>query len=126
MIVRELTDQAAHDMDRLVRHEGITSFKLFMAYPGVFMVDDATIFKALLRTRENGGLICMHAENGGVIDMLVKEALRRGRDARRSTTRSRGRRAPRARPPAAPSRSPRWPACPSTSCTCRAPTRSRR
>ncbi len=52
-----------------------------MAYPGVFMVDDATIFKALLRTRENGGLICMHAENGGVIDTLVKEALKRGQKA---------------------------------------------
>ena len=51
MIVRELTDQASHDMDKMVRHEGITSFKLFMAYPGVFMVDDATIFKALLRTQ---------------------------------------------------------------------------
>ena len=68
-------------MDRMVRHEGITSFKLFMAYPGVFMVDDATIFKAMLRTRENGGLICMHAENGGVIDTLVKEALRKGETA---------------------------------------------
>ena len=81
VIVRELTDEVAADMDRLVRHEGITSFKLFMAYPGVFMVDDATIFKALLKTRENGGLICMHAENGGVIDTLVKEALRKGQRA---------------------------------------------
>ena len=52
-----------------------------MAYPGVFMVDDATIFRALLKTRENGGLICMHAENGGVIDTLVKEALRKGQTA---------------------------------------------
>ena len=68
-------------MDRMVRHDGITSFKLFMAYPGVFMVDDATIFKAMLKTRENGGLICMHAENGGVIDTLVKEALRKGERA---------------------------------------------
>jgi dihydropyrimidinase len=65
----------------MARHEGITSFKLFMAYPGVFMVDDATIFKALLRTKENGGLVCMHAENGGVIDTLVKEALRKGQTA---------------------------------------------
>ncbi len=81
MIVRELTDQVSADMDRMVRHEGVTSFKLFMAYPGVFMVDDATIFKALLKTRENGGLICMHAENGGVIDTLVKEALRQGHTA---------------------------------------------
>jgi dihydroorotase-like cyclic amidohydrolase len=68
MIVRELSDQAAHDMDKLTRSEGVTSFKLFMAYPGVFQVDDATIFKALLRTRETGSMICMHAENGGVID----------------------------------------------------------
>src|SRR5262245_7971578 len=43
MIVRELSDQVSGDMDRLVKHEGITSFKLFMAYPGVFQVDDATI-----------------------------------------------------------------------------------
>jgi dihydropyrimidinase len=81
MIVRELTDQVSGEMDKLVKHEGLTSFKLFMAYPGVFMVDDATIFKALLKTRDNGGLICMHAENGGVIDTLVKEALRKGHTA---------------------------------------------
>ncbi len=81
MIVRELTDQIALDMDGMMRHDGITSFKLFMAYPGVFMVDDATIFRALGRARESGGLICMHAENGGVIDTLVKEALRRGQTA---------------------------------------------
>jgi dihydropyrimidinase len=66
MIVRELSDQASHDMDKMTRHEGISWFKLFMAYPGVFMVDDATIFRALLKTRDNGGLICMHAENGSV------------------------------------------------------------
>ena len=60
---------------------GITSFKLFMAYPGVFMVDDATIFKALLRRARTAGSICMHAENGGVIDTLVKEALRKGETA---------------------------------------------
>jgi dihydropyrimidinase len=81
MIVRELTDPVALEMDEMVRREGITSFKLFMAYPGVFMVDDATIFKALRRTRDNGAMICMHAENGGVIDELVKEALRKGQTA---------------------------------------------
>jgi dihydropyrimidinase len=78
MIVTELEDAGLEDMDRLVRDEGVTSFKLFMAYPGVFMVDDQTIFRALRRTGDNGGLVCMHAENGGVIDELVKEALRRG------------------------------------------------
>ena len=81
MIVTELADAGLGEMDRLVRDEGITSFKLFMAYPGVFMVDDQTIFRALRRTGDNGGLVCMHAENGGVIDELVKEALRRGETA---------------------------------------------
>ena len=81
MIVTELEDAGLGEMDRMVRDEGITSFKLFMAYPGVFMVDDATIFRALRRTGENGGLVCMHAENGGVIDELVKEALRKGETA---------------------------------------------
>jgi len=74
MIVRDVSDRVLREMDTLVR-DGVSSFKLFMAYPGVFMVDDGAIFKALVRTGENGGLICMHAENGGVIDVLVKKAL---------------------------------------------------
>jgi dihydropyrimidinase len=78
MIVTDLNDSVEGEMDELVR-EGVTSFKLFMAYPGVFMLDDASIFRALLRTRENGGTICMHAENGGVIDVLVKRALAEGK-----------------------------------------------
>jgi dihydropyrimidinase len=80
MIITELTDAVEQEMDDLVR-EGVTSFKLFMAYPGVFMLDDASIFRALLRTGGNGGTICMHAENGGVIDVLVKKALAEGRTA---------------------------------------------
>src|SRR5438132_7686533 len=80
MIINELTDQVEEEMDALVR-QGITSFKLFMAYPGIFMLDDASIFKALLRTGKNGGSICMHAENGGVIDVLVQRALAEGKTA---------------------------------------------
>jgi len=80
MIMTEVNDQLEHEMDALVR-EGVTSFKLFMAYPGVFMLDDASIFRALQRTGRNGGTICMHAENGGVIDVLVKQALADGRTA---------------------------------------------
>ena len=80
MIITELNDQVEGEMDALVR-QGITSFKLFMAYPGVFMLDDASIFKALLRTGKNGGTICMHAENGGVIDVLVQRALAEGMTA---------------------------------------------
>src|SRR5256886_8829704 len=74
MIVRDVSDKVLREMDVMVK-EGISSFKLFMAYPGVFMVDDAAIFKALTRTAEIGGLICMHAENGGVIHVLVEKAL---------------------------------------------------
>src|SRR5687768_17128556 len=80
MIVTELNDQVEQEMDALVG-QGVTSFKLFMAYPGVFMLDDASIFRALLRTGKNGGTICMHAENGGVIDVLVKKALAEGKTA---------------------------------------------
>jgi dihydropyrimidinase len=80
MIITDLNDQVEQEMDALVR-QGITSFKLFMAYPGVFMLDDASIFRALLRTGQNGGTICMHAENGGVIDVLVKKALAEGKTA---------------------------------------------
>ena len=80
MIMTELNDQVELEMDALVR-QGVTSFKLFMAYPGVFMLDDASIFKAMLRTGKNGGTICMHAENGGVIDVLVQRALAEGKTA---------------------------------------------
>jgi dihydropyrimidinase len=80
MIMTEVTDQTEAEMDALVR-QGVTSFKLFMAYPGVFMLDDASIFRALLRSGKNGGTICMHAENGGVIDVLVQRALAAGHTA---------------------------------------------
>ena len=80
MIITELTDPVEAEMDALVT-QGVTSFKLFMAYPGVFMLDDASIFRAMLRTGDNGGTICMHAENGGVIDVLVQRALAEGKTA---------------------------------------------
>jgi dihydropyrimidinase len=80
MIVTDLGDAGLEDMDDLVR-EGVASFKLFMAYPNVLMVDDATIFKALQQTAKNGALICMHAENGSVIDVIVQQALAEGKTA---------------------------------------------
>src|SRR5258707_1424865 len=79
-IITELADAQLEEMNALVR-EGVTSFKLFMAYPGVFMLDDASIFKALRDTSKNGGLVCMHAENGGAIDVIVQQALAEGKKA---------------------------------------------
>src|SRR5262249_58892001 len=67
-------------MDAMVA-EGVTSFKLCMAYRGVLMLDDGSIFRAFTRTAENGGTICMHAENGDVIDVLVRRAVAEGRTA---------------------------------------------
>ena len=80
MIVTDLGEAGLEDMDDMV-HEGVASFKLFMAYPGVLMVDDATIFQALGRTAKNGALICLHAENGGIIDVIVKRAIAEGKTA---------------------------------------------
>src|ERR1700760_1943083 len=65
------------DVDAMVR-EGITSFKIFMAYPNVLMVDDRTIYKLMERTKQLGALVCVHAENGTVIDAIVQEALTAG------------------------------------------------
>src|SRR5438874_7313061 len=69
-IVTDLGGTQLQEMNALV-DEGVTSFKLFMAYPGVFMLDDASIFSALQTTAKNGGLGCMHAENGSAIDVTV-------------------------------------------------------
>ncbi|MBV9479248.1 MAG: dihydropyrimidinase [Acidobacteria bacterium] len=77
-IITDLGSAQLEEMNELVR-EGVTSFKLFMAYPNVFMLDDATIFKALRATARNGGLVCMHAENGGAIDVIVQQALAEGK-----------------------------------------------
>ena len=79
-IITDLPDARMEEMNALVR-EGVTSFKLFMAYPGVFMLDDATIFKAMRTTAKNGAMICMHAENGGAIDVIVRQALAEGKTA---------------------------------------------
>lgn len=60
---------------------GVTTFKLLMAYPGTFMVDDETIFRVLRRSAPLGGLVMVHAENGIVIDLLAREAVAAGHTA---------------------------------------------
>jgi dihydropyrimidinase len=79
-IVTDVSGGQLSEMNDLVR-EGVTSFKLFMAYPGVFMLDDGSIFKALQNTAKNGALVCMHAENGSAIDVIVQQALAEGKKA---------------------------------------------
>lgn len=77
MIVSDVNEKTLKEMDLLVE-EGVTSFKQFMAYPGVFYSDDGQILRAMQRAAGNGGLIMMHAENGIAIDVLVEQALVRG------------------------------------------------
>ncbi|UQI47087.1 dihydropyrimidinase [Streptomyces sp. HU2014] len=78
MILSDVRESSLKEMDLLVG-EGVTSFKLFMAYPGVFYSDDGQILRAMQRAAGNGGLIMMHAENGIAIDVLVEQALATGR-----------------------------------------------
>ena len=80
LICTDLPDERLPEIRSMI-DQGVSSFKLFMAYPGVFLVDDATIFKAMGVAGEAGGLICMHAENGVVIDAIVKKAIAEGRTA---------------------------------------------
>ncbi len=76
-IIGEVNDESLKAMDELIG-EGITSFKLFMAYPGVFLSSDGQIVRAMQTAAGNGGLIMMHAENGSAIDVLVQQAIERG------------------------------------------------
>lgn len=78
MILADVNESSLKEMDLLVA-EGVTSFKLFMAYPGVFYSDDGRILRAMQRGADNGGLVMMHAENGIAIDVLVEQALAEGK-----------------------------------------------
>ncbi|HXD67913.1 MAG TPA: amidohydrolase family protein, partial [Solirubrobacteraceae bacterium] len=73
-----------HDGGRLedvarVPDEGVTSYKLFMAYKGAIMVDDETLFRTMQVAAKTGALVMVHAENGDTIDVLVKQALAEGK-----------------------------------------------
>ena len=78
MIIGGVDDDALKAMTYLVDNEGITSFKLFMAYPGVFYADDGQILRAMQNAGESGAVMMMHAENGIAIDVLVAQAIARG------------------------------------------------
>ena len=77
-IITDIEGAQLDEIKAFVR-EGVPSFKLFMAYPGVFMLDDASIFKTMNAAADCGGMICMHAENGGAIDVIVQRALAEGK-----------------------------------------------
>ncbi|MBN9223382.1 MAG: dihydropyrimidinase [Microbacterium sp. SCN 70-27] len=77
-ILSDVQDSSLTAMDELIT-EGVTSFKLFTAYKGVFLSDDGQIFRAFQRAADNGAMMMMHAENGSIIDVLQQQAIAAGR-----------------------------------------------
>ncbi|MGI9136468.1 MAG: dihydropyrimidinase [Candidatus Nanopelagicales bacterium] len=77
-VVGGVDSESLKAMDELV-DEGVTTFKLFMAYPGVFLSSDGQILQAMQQASSNGSMIMMHAENGSAIDVLVAQALAEGK-----------------------------------------------
>jgi dihydropyrimidinase len=72
--------QGLREMEEMVA-EGISSFKLFMAYPGVLMIDDALMFKVMQKAAALKALCCIHAENGSAIDVVVAQMIAEGKTA---------------------------------------------
>jgi len=80
-IIGDVNDESLRAMVELSEREGITSFKLFMAYPGVYYSDDGKLLRAMQVAERTGSMVMMHAENGPAIDVLVSQALERGETA---------------------------------------------
>ncbi|MCK1995089.1 dihydropyrimidinase [Peribacillus muralis] len=78
LMISEINDEVLAELPRIIGDEGISSFKVFMAYKNVFQADDATLYRTLLQAKELGALVMVHAENGDVIDYLTKQALEKG------------------------------------------------
>jgi dihydropyrimidinase len=89
MVLRDFGPATSRDVRTLATQEGVTSFKMFMAYPGRLMADDAAIAGAMRGAQASGGLVMIHAENGPLIEALVAEALARGETAPRFHARTR-------------------------------------
>ena len=78
MAITDLNEGGSLEELASLPDQGVTSYKLFMAYKGALMVDDETLFKSMQVAAESGALVMVHAENGDAIDVLVKKALAEG------------------------------------------------
>jgi dihydropyrimidinase len=78
LMISEINDEVLAELPEVIEKEGVTSFKVFMAYKNVLQADDGTLYRTLLSAKKHGALVMVHAENGDVIDYLIKEALRLG------------------------------------------------
>jgi dihydropyrimidinase len=78
MGITDWNDETSKEIEYMVK-EGVTSFKMYMAYKKTMQVDDGAIYKALKRSKEAGGLITFHCENGDLIETFIEEAKRNGK-----------------------------------------------
>lgn len=78
LMIAEINDDVLAELPKMIHEEGITSLKVFMAYKNVFQADDGTLYRTLLEAKRHGALVMVHAENGDVIEYLIKEALEAG------------------------------------------------
>ncbi|MFJ5714790.1 dihydropyrimidinase [Neobacillus sp. NPDC093127] len=78
LMISEINENVLKELPQVINEEGISSFKVFMAYKNVFQADDETLFKTLVTAKDLGALVMVHAENGDVIDYLTKKALDEG------------------------------------------------
>ncbi len=81
MIMLDTAAAFLEDTRRLIREDGVTSLKVFTAYPGALMIDDGSVFHAMRVTAAEGGMVCVHAENGSAIEILIQDALAAGHTA---------------------------------------------
>lgn len=78
LILTDVNPGVLSELPDIINHDGVSSFKMFMAYPETLMVDDASIFRTMRCVGEHGGMVNLHAENGPVIQVLIEEALAQG------------------------------------------------
>ncbi|MGC4377532.1 dihydropyrimidinase [Fictibacillus sp. Mic-4] len=79
LMISEINENVLKEIPKVIEEDGITSFKVFMAYKNVFQADDETLFHTLVTAKEHGALVMVHAENGDVIDYLCKKVLEEGK-----------------------------------------------
>ncbi len=78
MAVTDFNPKVAKEVVKMIRDEGITSFKTFMAYKGALMIDDGQMVQLMKVVKENGGLVTVHATNGDMIDSLIAKNKAKG------------------------------------------------
>ncbi len=81
LMISEINEKVLNELPQVINEDGISSFKVFMAYKNVLQADDETLFRTLVTAKEHGALVMVHAENGDVIDYLTKKALEEGKTA---------------------------------------------